>query len=270
MKALVAACCACLLAAGGSWLAPLHIHAEEAKPSAVPIPPKEETFELRTLSGEVYHNSRVIKVTPADLTVMHENGVARIPFENLSQDWRSEYQFDPGEAAEYRRIQKEIQTELEKERLRLTAERAKQEQKALAEKEAAQKRLANASKPAPLLAPLPGEDHHRTSPTTIEDPFPTVSPLGPVHETGLSRSGMRSSQWRYSEGIYSIDGYAPPYVWGTGYGYGYGPGIWVPPVVHPHRPSPHPHPHHQHGLGPGHHHGRTGIYISPPMFRITR
>lgn len=261
MKALVAAWCSCLLLAGVTMLFSARSMAEEAPSIPAPAEPEPVLFDLHTLSGEVYTNSRVIKVTPADLTVMHENGVARIPFEKLSVDWQNKYQFDPAKAEEYRRIQLSIQRDAEEDQRKLRAERTKAEEKVMKELEDSQKRLAKSNQPAPPLAPMPGEDNKMSasqkSATNHKDPFTTLAPIGPVHESGISRSRIRSSKWRYSEGIYSVDGYAPPYIWSYGSGYMYSPN-WH----HQH--------HHDHHHGHGHHHGHSGIFISPPIIRITR
>src|ERR1700755_779728 len=58
-------------------------------------------FELTNLLGETYHNCRILKVTPAALTVAYDNGVAKVPFDLLGDAWRDLYHYDPEKARNF-------------------------------------------------------------------------------------------------------------------------------------------------------------------------
>ncbi|TLD70572.1 hypothetical protein FEM03_12705 [Phragmitibacter flavus] len=215
-------------------------------------PVEPSRFDISTLSGEIYKNSRLIKVTPADLTVMHDAGVAKIGFENLNPTWQQKFGYDPAKADAYREKIAIQNREAEDRRQQLSLQRERTERLAIAKIEAEERRLAAQSKDPAPLAPLPGEENRPLlpAPTTTVEIIPSAPPLGAVHDPGISTRNSSSRRWRSGDGIYSVDGYYPPFIWSS-----------------PSRPwSPHYHPHHHHH----HPHHHSGSFISPPIIRITR
>jgi hypothetical protein len=61
-----------------------HILAEEEK-----IP------EVKTASGKTYKNVRITNVTPSEVKIFHEEGVARIPFADLPDELKTKLGYDP-------------------------------------------------------------------------------------------------------------------------------------------------------------------------------
>lgn len=51
--------------------------------------------ELKTLDGVLYKNVNIREVTAVGMQIRHDEGQKRIPFENLSEEMKDYYQFDP-------------------------------------------------------------------------------------------------------------------------------------------------------------------------------
>ena len=51
--------------------------------------------ELKTMAGIVYKNVNIREVTAVGMQIRHDDGQKRIPFEDLSEEMRDYYQFDP-------------------------------------------------------------------------------------------------------------------------------------------------------------------------------
>lgn len=51
--------------------------------------------ELTTVTGEVYKKVEIREVTPIGIQIRHEDGQKRISFEDLSDEWKERFQFDP-------------------------------------------------------------------------------------------------------------------------------------------------------------------------------
>lgn len=96
----------------------------------VPAAPKtaEKPFTLTTESGKVYHKVQVMAVDPDGLRIVHADGAAKIPFEQLDTELQAKYHFDSEKAAAFR-------TEAEKAQRETNA--ANQKLKAQAEEERA-------------------------------------------------------------------------------------------------------------------------------------
>ncbi len=93
----------------------------EEKPLSVTnkAAPRLELAEIRTLEGVSYKSVRVLKAEPDGLLVEHSPqgggiGVARLKFENLSNDLRQRYGYDAQRAAAYRAERAEMEAELGK------------------------------------------------------------------------------------------------------------------------------------------------------------
>ena len=51
----------------------------------------EKIPELKTTSGKTYHDVRITKVTPSDISIMHESGATRIPLSDLPEDLKIKF-----------------------------------------------------------------------------------------------------------------------------------------------------------------------------------
>ena len=58
----------------------------------------EKIPEIKTTTGKTYHDVRVTNVTPAEISIMHESGVARIPMKDLPDDLKAKFGYDPEKA----------------------------------------------------------------------------------------------------------------------------------------------------------------------------
>lgn len=56
--------------------------------------------ELKTVAGIVYKNVNIREVTAVGMQIRHDDGQKRIPFEDLSEEMRDYYQFDPNQKDE--------------------------------------------------------------------------------------------------------------------------------------------------------------------------
>lgn len=81
----------------------------------------EKLDHLVTSDGKVYLAVTVRKAEPDGLSIFHETGSAKVPFEKLSEELRTKYGYDEAAAADYRQRVAEAQ------RARAAAERAASE-----------------------------------------------------------------------------------------------------------------------------------------------
>src|SRR5438046_975889 len=61
----------------------------------------QKPFELTTLLGETFHACRIIKATPEAITVAHDKGVTKVPFDNLRDEWKVLFHYTPAKAREF-------------------------------------------------------------------------------------------------------------------------------------------------------------------------
>lgn len=63
----------------------------------------QKPFDLTTLLGETFERCRIIKVTPDAITVTHDRGVSKIPFENLDDGWKKRFHYSQEKAGAFRK-----------------------------------------------------------------------------------------------------------------------------------------------------------------------
>ena len=61
----------------------------------------EKIAELKTLSGKTFLDVLVTKVTPSEITIIHESGAAHIPLKDLPDDLKTKFGYDPAKAEAY-------------------------------------------------------------------------------------------------------------------------------------------------------------------------
>lgn len=59
--------------------------------------------DVATADGQVYRNVQVWKAEPDGLTLRHDEGLTKLEFPQLPEEWRNKYGYDPELAAAYRR-----------------------------------------------------------------------------------------------------------------------------------------------------------------------
>ncbi|CAN5707319.1 hypothetical protein BH11VER1_BH11VER1_12750 [soil metagenome] len=207
-------------------------------------------FDLTTLLGQTYKNCHIMKATPEALTVVHDNGVSKISFEQLNDEWKQKFNYDPTKAKEFASAEDAKRQEIEASKKAMNAAREKQESESIAKlAEAEKKRLAeeairvkeqaDAAKAAPMVGPP-------VNPVTVhtEAVVPAFTPLSQTYSPGTStsqrfiiRDGAGYYQSGYSTG-YGSSGYGTTYVYPPVYGYPYSGGYGYPPVVQPICPTP--------------------------------
>ena len=84
--------------------------APAAAKSSSPPAEARPTNEIATVSGAIYKNARVEKVEPNGITVSYTPagggiGAVKINFDELSDEWRQQYGFDPQKKKEYEKEQ---------------------------------------------------------------------------------------------------------------------------------------------------------------------
>lgn len=230
-------------------------------------------FDLTTTLGETYKNCRIMKATPDGLTLVHEGGVAKVSFENLSDEWKDKFNYDPAKArvftekeaqnrklAEAKRVEMNRKREMQEEEQ--LAELAAQERKRIEQDAKAAKEYADAVKAAntPLapLAPLPGDatpDLGKPVPQPVvqtEVVVPTLTPITDVY----TPTKIRSRTYILNDGSY-YGGYSP-------YGYGYYQPIYgYPGYGYPGSPCPHPVPYTRPGVSGTISIGGGVIHVNP-------
>jgi hypothetical protein len=212
--------------------------------SGMQAAPEEETgkpFQLTTLTGDTYKNCRILKVTPETMTVMHDAGVSKISFENLSDEWRTKFRYDPAKAEEFARAEEQRAKEAaEKREVAMKKQQLREEEKMdiLVARErqrlAAEKAAAELGPPlAP--APLPGDATPQLgtgASQPVEEIVPSLSPITQVYTPGAG-TYRQYGRDRYGYLYSGFYGYGYPYVPIYGGGSGYCP----------------PHHHHHHHSG---------------------
>lgn len=153
------------------WCCPPLLRAEGEKP-----------FELTTLLGETYHRCHLIKATPAALTVSHESGVSKVPFQILSDTWREKFHYDEEKAREFEKEEADKRQVAEARRQKLIKERDKElntqmKQLSATEKKQAEEEAQRIANRTPALAPFPGDPVNQVV-TRTEIVVPPVSVLG--------------------------------------------------------------------------------------------
>ena len=86
-----------------SW--PLRLAWEIVPPGTAPTPPLV-VDEIATLSGTKYQRVTITRVEPDGISISHSDGIAKIPFTDLSQELRTKYGYDPKKAAAYSQAEK--------------------------------------------------------------------------------------------------------------------------------------------------------------------
>lgn len=87
---------------------------------------KPSTITLTTTQGRTYRQAQVTAVDPDGVRIIHQDGVAKVPYEVPSAELREKYTFDPAKAAAFRE---------ERDRKALAQEAAVARDAAAAEKE---------------------------------------------------------------------------------------------------------------------------------------
>ncbi len=74
----------------------------------IPAQPVPETppgsNDLATVDGRIYRNVQVWKAEPDGLTIRHDEGLTKLAFPLLPEDWQKKYDYDPETAAAYQRV----------------------------------------------------------------------------------------------------------------------------------------------------------------------
>jgi hypothetical protein len=211
------------------------VHAQEQ------AAPEEEAkpFQITTLTGDKYKNCRIMKVTPEAMTVMHDAGVTKISFENLSDEWRTKFRYDAAKAEEYANAEAQrAKDEAEKRQTALKKQQMREEEQMdiLVARErqrlAAEKALAELGPPlAP--APLPGDatpNLGASGSDVVEEIVPSLSPITQVYTPGAGtyRQFGRDRYSYFDSGFYGFP-FVPVFS-GSG-------GSFCPPSHHHHHHS---------------------------------
>ena len=61
--------------------------------------------DIKTLSGTTYQNITVTRVEANGISISHDDGLAKIPFTDLSEELRSKYNYDPKKAAQLSQVE---------------------------------------------------------------------------------------------------------------------------------------------------------------------
>lgn len=69
----------------------------------------EQLEVLRTNGGIEFKQVKITNVNPAQITFLHSNGVGRVLFTDLSEEWRDRFQYDAVEAVEFKKKDNEEQ-----------------------------------------------------------------------------------------------------------------------------------------------------------------
>ncbi|MEX1116796.1 MAG: hypothetical protein WEB53_16230 [Akkermansiaceae bacterium] len=64
-----------------------------------------EFERLETTNGKIYEHVKVRKIEPDGIAIMHEAGMAKVLFENLSQELQTAFGYDPAKAREHRQAE---------------------------------------------------------------------------------------------------------------------------------------------------------------------
>lgn len=254
---------------------------------------EQKPFDLTTALGETFHNCRILKALPDGITIVHEIGVTKIPFENLNDEWKTQFHYSPekarafqAEEAERRAAAEAKQRELrmnyekyqesrislfaaaERRRIRLEEEYAQQQADA-----AAAAAAAAVTQPG-VLMPLPGDPTPYlggVAPAGAADPglVPPMAPITQIYTPGATNGQhyIISQDSIYTPGDGSLYSISP------GYYPGYYSGYVRPPLFGcpPHTNQNHFHFHQHGGGGPGNIHlGPGNIHFGPGTLHLGR
>lgn len=89
----------------------------------------EKIPELKTASGKTYQDVRITKVTPSEISIIHESGVARIPLKDLPDDLKTKFGYDTAKAEAHAKAKSQANAQAEKQMAE--AEKKNAEMKAL-------------------------------------------------------------------------------------------------------------------------------------------
>ena len=78
------------------------------------LAPPPGSNDLATADGQVYRNVQVWKAEPDGLTLRHDEGLTKLAFPQLPEEWRKRYGYDPESAAAYRRLVADAMQEAER------------------------------------------------------------------------------------------------------------------------------------------------------------
>ena len=97
-------------------------------PSLADAPPSSN--DLAAADGRIFRNVQVWKREPDGLTLHHDEGLTKLEFSLLPEDWQKKYGYDPEAAAAYQRLLADAFKEAERNqqllRDEIAADRAKQ------------------------------------------------------------------------------------------------------------------------------------------------
>lgn len=206
----------------------------------------QKPFDLTTLLGQTYKNCTIMKATPEALTIVHDNGVSKISFEQLSDEWKQKFNYDPARAKEFATAEDARRQEMEAKKKAMNEEREKQESENMAKlAEAENKRLkeealrvkeqADAAKAAPMVGP---PSVNQVTATT-EAVVPAFTPISQTYSPGTSTSQryiIHDGAGYYQSGYSSGYGYGSTYVYPPVYAYPYTGGYGYAPVAPIRRP----------------------------------
>ncbi|MEY4482933.1 MAG: hypothetical protein RL693_385, partial [Verrucomicrobiota bacterium] len=154
----------------------------------------QKPFDLTTLLGQTYKNCTIMKATPEALTLVHDSGVSKISFEQLSDEWKQKFNYDPAKAKEFAVAEDARRQEIEAKKKALNAEREKKESENIANlAEAEKKRLAEealrvkAEADLAKAAPMVGPPVNQVTMTT-EAVVPAFTPISQAYAPGTSTS----------------------------------------------------------------------------------
>jgi hypothetical protein len=71
----------------------------------------EKISEIKTVSGTTYQNVKITKVTPSEISIIHESGVARILLKDLPDDLKTKFDYDPNKAEAHARNKKLVEAQ---------------------------------------------------------------------------------------------------------------------------------------------------------------
>lgn len=212
----------------------------------------QKPFDLTTLLGQTYKNCQIMKATPEALTIVHDSGVLKISFEQLGDEWKQKFNYDPVKAREFASAEEAKRKEIEATKKAMNEERerkesenitklAEAEKKRLAEEAVRVKEQAEASKAAPMVGPPANQVT-----ATTEAVVPAFSPISQIYSPGTSTSQrfiIRDGAGYYQSGYSTGYGSGTTYVYPPVYGYPpYYHGGYGPPPVRPICPTPIPTP----------------------------
>jgi hypothetical protein len=173
---------------------------------------EQPPFELTTLLGETFQHCRILKATPEGITVSHDNGVSKIPFDNLNDEWKKKFHYSPEKARAFQKEEAARRAMAEEKERQLRREYEKNQQKLLGEQSAAeslrlrkieeavdQQQVGVAAAAAASQPGLPGAGAVQSrisssggSSTTVQSTteviIPPTTPIGQVFTPGVNGS----------------------------------------------------------------------------------